>query len=652
MAALALAVCGLTALSIAAPIHLQVGSFDPQQRMLPLPEALTLRSTDAPGFHIVQFKGGITRADRAFLQQHNLEPVQYLPENAYVLRIDGSQKRMLESWQRVGWVGTFHPGYKISPELGKRPLYTPQRILEAARGIHQMAITLFDGEDPTEVMNLAQRAGLELLEATQAGPRWHVLVRGRTDAAAELARVDSVAFIEQGVDNQHRNDRTAWVIQSNVLNSMPIWDRGLRGEGMIVGVLDSAVWISHNMFRDPAHASANANHRKIIFQASTGAGSHGTHVAGTIAGDSSPFTGSTWRNGIAYRARMTTGPIPGSTALYSALNQAYGFGARIHTNSWGNDGTTAYTTHSQQIDQFSWDREDAIVGFAVTNTSNLRTPENAKSVLAVGNTNHTPNQHTPNTGGTGPTIDGRRKPEIWAPGTGIMSASSTNSAGWSSSTGTSMACPAIMGAAALVRQYYTEGWDIHGSPTRNRRRNPSGALIRATLMNGGVDMTGIAGYPGPREGWGRLLLDNVLSFTGQTRKLMVNDRWNVNGLQPGEHEDFMVRVTDASEVLKITMTFTDWPAAVNASFAPVNNMDLEVTSPSGIVYLGNAINTSTGLSVPGGSADNINSTEMVIVAAPEIGVWRVRTRATTVNMPSANPRQGYALVVTGAVQHP
>ena len=39
--------------------------------------------------------------------------------------------------------------------------------------------------------------------------------------------------------------------------------------------------------------------------------------------------------------------------------------------------------------------------------------------------------------------------------------------------------------------------------------------MKATLLNGTVDMTGIAGYPGNTEGWGRgLLLDNALVFQG------------------------------------------------------------------------------------------------------------------------------------------
>ena len=97
------------------------------------------------------------------------------------------------------------------------------------------------------------------------------------------------------------------------------------------------------------------------------------------------------------------------------------------------------------------------------------------------------------------------------------------------------------------------------------------------------------------------------------------------------------------------MTFTDWPAAVNASGANirVNDMDLEVLTPmGGTLYRGNVINTSVGLSTPGGSPDTINTTEMVILNTPEIGVWTIRLRATAVNM---RGKQGAAVVATGDV---
>jgi hypothetical protein len=649
---LALVLTMLVATSaLADPIMLRIGNFDPAQGTLPLPRNLRAKQTSGPAYYIVQFKSAIQESDKAGLSRRNLESLGYLPENAYILRLDGTLKDDLAKWNRVSWIGRFEPGYKLSPDLGKRSYTSENRSHMASLGVLQFGVTLHDGADSADAVQAAKNAGLEILEVSKMGPRFGILVQGRLAAAEVLAQCETVAFIEEAADANLRNDVTAWVAQTNQSGNTSIWNHDLHGENMILGHMDGAPNINHDMFRDPVNNTPGPNHRKVVFYSGSGSDSHGTHTAGTLCGDQQPITGSTFRNGHAYKARFAFSPIPSSVGLYTALTNHYNVGARAHTNSWGDDGTTAYTQWCQSIDQYSWDREDATVVFASTNQSTLTTPENAKNVLAVGNTQQQPNQNNASTGGVGPTFDGRRKPEIWAPGTGIFSASSTNTSGFVSFTGTSMACPAITGYCAIVRQYYLEGRNYAASSRGGTTRaiNPSGALVRATIMNGGVDMTGMAGYPGPREGWGRLLLENSLWFEGDARRIVAFDLRNAAGLMTGETRDYRFRVTTSSEQLKITMTFTDWPAAVNASAANVrvNNMDLEVMTPSGTLYRGNVIDTTQGLSTPGGSPDAINNTEMVILNTPEVGAWTIRFRATAVNM---GARQGAAVVATGDVR--
>ncbi len=569
----------------------------------------------------MQFKSAIQESDKAGLRRRGLKSLGYLPENAYILKLDGTVKNNLEQWNRVAWIGRFEPGYKLSPDLGRRSHTSEDRRQMASQGVFQFGVTLHDGADPGNAVQAAENAGLEVIEVSKMGPRWGILAQGTLAASEVLAQAETVAFIEEAADANLRNDVTVWVAQTNQSGNTSIWNHGLHGENMILGHSDGAPNINHDMFRDPVNNTPGPNHRKVVFYSgAVGADGHGTHTAGTLCGDQQPLTGSTFRNGHAYKARFAFSPIPSTVGLYSMLIDHYNVGARAHTNSWGDDDTTAYTQWCQAIDQYSRDREDATVVFAATNLSALKTPENAKNVLAVGNTSQQPNQNNASTGGIGPTFDGRRKPEIWAPGTGILSASSTNTSGYNSSTGTSMACPAITGYCALVRQYHVEGRHYPtGSRLQSRRPTPTGALIRATIMNGGVDMTGLAGYPGPREGWGRLVMENSLWFEGDARKLVSFDLRNASGLLTAETKNYSFRVNGSTEQLKITMTFTDWPAAVSASAANVrvNDMDLEVVTPGGALYRGNVIDTAQGLSTPGGSPDTINTTEMVILNAPE-----------------------------------
>jgi hypothetical protein len=541
---------------------------------------------------------------------------------------------------------------KLSLTIRRRRFFGGSRQQEALLGIHRLTLTVFDNEPVEAAVNASVSAGYEVLSAAKAGPRWYLEVRGALAGLSQLAAADNVAFVEESGEFVLRNDITKWVIQTNTSGQTTIWSHGVRGENQIAGLIDSNVYKAHDQFRDSAGGNTpGPNHRKLVAYISsngtTSGSTHGTHTAGTLAGDQEPNTGSTTRNGMAYKARIAFKRLNDVTTnnLYSSMQALYDAGARVFSNSWGDDGTTEYTSHCQQIDQFSYDHEDSMIAFAVTNTSTLKTPENAKSVLAVGASQQAPNQNSHGSGGTGPTIDGRRKPEVYAPGVGIYSAQSGTTSGYVSLTGTSMACPAVTGASALVRQYVSEGFLSSGAPS-TRGFSPSGALLRAMLMNTSVDMTGIAGYPSNQEGWGRILLENTLWFVGETRKTMVWDVHNGEGLPDGGQQVYTFKVTSSATPLRITLSFTDVPAQVFAAFAPINNVDLEVTAPNGNTYLGNVF--SGGQSSVGGAADAINSTEMVALNSPPTGIYVVRVRADVLS----GKKQGYALVANGVVAAP
>jgi hypothetical protein len=160
-------------------------------------------------------------------------------------------------------------------------------------------------------------------------------------------------------------------------------------------------------------------------------------------------------------------------------------------------------------------------------------------------------------------------------------------------------------------------------------------------------MTGVAGFPGNEEGWGRVLLENVLEFAGDTRRLSVlADVRNASGLTTGQTAGYSLSVAGSQEELKVTLAFTEPPAATLAASATVNDLDLEVISPSGTLYRGNWF--SGGVSASGGVADAINNLEQVLIPSPEAGDWTVVVRGTAVNQGT----QGFALLATRACDDP
>ncbi|MBL9030383.1 MAG: S8 family serine peptidase [Phycisphaerae bacterium] len=638
-AALLLA-AGLACPALGQMLHLKAGVVDTRARTgLSDADAAVPAGTRL----VVQLDGPLTPSRLESLARAGVRLGQYLPDHAYIVDGSGLVPATVARVGFVRWIGAFDDAWKIDPSFGRRPFLTSARQTLASVGVSQVAIVLFAGEATDAVFAEVERLGGAVLASNPIGSQWFIDARLPSDRVAALARVGSVQWVEDAPEGRDRNDTNRWIVQSNVSGLTPVWDRGIHGEGQIGGHIDSAPRTTSCYFTDTN--PVGPTHRKLIaMRGSTTAGSHGTHTAGTFVGDNAPYGVYTTNDGIAFAAKLSfsnSSPIFSTpSTLAPRLLDAHNDGARVHTNSWGDDGTTAYTTWCAQIDQFTYDNEDNVVAFAVTNTSALKTPENSLNVLAVGASQDQPNQGNFCSGGAGPTADGRRKPETFAPGCSTVSASSGSACGTASSTGTSMACPAVSGAAILVRQYFTDGFYPSGAASPGNAMTPTGALIRAVVLNSSVDMTGIAGYPSNGEGWGRVLLDNALYFAGDTRDLVVADVRNAQGLATGAQTSYPINVVSTTEPLVVTLVWTAPAAAVNASNPIVNNLDLEVVGPGG-TYLGNVF--ASGQSTTGGTADAKNNVEMVRLNAPPVGSYTVRVKGTAVNQ----GLQGYAIAVAG-----
>jgi hypothetical protein len=616
------------------PSLLQPGtSFDPQTQ------------------YVIQLDGPITPARRSALLEVGVRLAAYLPRHAYVARLDGVSADAMMKLDFVVWVGRYEAAWKISPEIGRTNWASPERQQLQLTGKRRLIVTPFAAADALGIAPRAVRHGavVRITGIEEGGGR---LVLDVDPAEVErLAAMPEVLFIEEAGEMQPRNESTNWICQSNVSGSLPLWNAGLHGEGQIAGIIDWDLKQTHCSFNDPVNPIGPL-HRKIVsyygMGISPGYGYHGTHVGGTLAGYDLGETNPNLK-GMAYEARFVfqhySGVLVGGVLpVNDRLTIAHNDGARVHCNSWGDDGTTAYTASSRDIDVFTRNNEDDLVLVAVTNANApVKTPENAKNCLAVAATSDTPSQEHRCYGGYGPTADGRQKPEVWAPGCGSYSADYYTSCGTHYGGGTSYATPAVAGMAVLVRQYLMSGYYPSGSPTPSDAFTPSGALLKAIVANAAVDMSGFPGYFTGAEGWGRILMSDALYFPGDARKLLVTEVRNSVGLSTGQTKSYWVSVNGAGQRLKFTLAWTDVPADLLASYTPVNDLDLLVTEPGGTTYHGNVF--ASGESATGGSADPLNNLEQVHRAAPATGVWRVDVTGTEVN----EGLQGLALAITGDV---
>ncbi|MBL0920542.1 MAG: S8 family serine peptidase [Phycisphaerales bacterium] len=618
------------------------------------------------GRMVIQLDGPMTAERRAALENAGVSIGDYLPVNAFIVTLNPrAGAGALDALHFVRFASPFQASWKIDPEIGTFPMHKPERVAIAAEGKVLVTAYLFNGEAAGPALDAIRAIdGVQAEAIGELGGNETISVVAPMGAIQQIAEIGAVQFIEEAPEVFERNNTVRAIVQSGTTTLTPLYNNGLTGVGQIVGHIDSAIQRLHCSFADATVGNVpGPAHRKILaYNQAFGAASHGSHTAGTIAGDGGSFSDT---RGVAYDAKIVHHGIPSDsstgTTFKSRLDLHHSQGARVHTNSWGADGTTQYNGWTRATDLFSREKEDSMVAFAITNQSQLFTPENAKNGLAVGASQDNANINSFCSGGTGPTSDGRFKPEIYSPGCSITSATTSTSCTVTSSTGTSMACPSVTGTASLVRQYYTDGYYPTGVAGANPSINPSGALIRATILNAGQDMTavsaastiggaGTVAYPNNREGWGRLVADASLAFPSDARRMVVRDFWSgqagspaAGSLTTGQVYELEFDVNSSAQQLRVTMTFTDLAASIGASFAPINNIDLEVVTPSGAVYLGNRF--TGGVSITGGPADAINSTEQVHLNNPEVGTWKARVKGTAVNQQT----QGFALVITGDV---
>jgi len=653
-------------------IRLSAYSFDPLGQMPKIDQQLLLKETPREAaYRLIQFKASLTRNQMEMLKtKYKLKLDTYIPNYAYLEKVTLAQIDDLKKLDFFRWSGNYEPAYKISPVIGKLQFKDP-----ADKRKNEKIIVLHRDANVPKVKGRLTELGIRVLSAWD-NPRLNLkrikIELPDLSKLQDIARIPEVKWIDEFGQIEIRNQSASWVLQTNVNNSRTIYDHGLRGENQIIGHIDGELDINSCFFRDAVNNTPGPGHRKIVaYHSSVGFpaifNDHGTHTAGIAAGQDLITAGAIndqrrGEDGEAFRSRLSHTRLDdiagwGSTAsnLKAAFDDMYSDGARIFTNSWGEDNRTDYTTFCEDIDWFAWEHEDVMVAFASTNRTSLYTPENAKNCLAVDQSGDAPNQNNSD-GGNGPTADGRRKPEITAPGIGILSADANTPCNTRPDSGTSMACPAIAAYGAITRQYYIEGWYPSGTKQPHHSFEPSGALIKATLLNSTVDMTGtdddgtaLTGYPNEKEGWGRLLMENAMYFRTDARNLTVWDVRHNNGLNTGESHNYAINIAGNAEPLKITLVWTEPPASAGSAAPVINDLNLIVTAPNGDVFRGNDF-TNGQSTVNGTTIDDVNNVEMVLVNAPQIGQYAIQINGNEVNQ--GNPGQGYALVVTADTEDP
>lgn len=154
------------------------------------------------------------------------------------------------------------------------------------------------------------------------------------------------------------------------------------------------------------------------------------------------------------------------------------------------------------------------------------------------------------------------------------------------------------------------------------------------------DAAALPNIPNEHQGWGRVSLENiVLQHPNSDRgpRVFSDQRHAFTA----DGQEYMIRIaaSDAGRPIRITLAWTDAPAAAGDNPALENDLDLEVIElATGDIYMGN-INFINGFSTstaPGDAFDDRNNVECVYIENPN-GIYEVRVIAGTLRRNARPP---------------
>ncbi|MEW6127374.1 MAG: S8 family serine peptidase [Acidobacteriota bacterium] len=575
----------------------------------------------------------------------------------------------------IQWIGDYKPGYKVAPELAldsEQEVYATVQLVNSnklEKQIRKLAALANIEQEVEGAKNLANlrvkiRASkiaevARLSDVTWIEPynkpelfdeRQGLIVSGNLLTTSQLANPGYLNWL-----------------RSKNLASTPDFLVDIVDSGFDKGILDPDAM--HQDFLNQAGASRVLYSRLMGYVGLEGTSQDGTGhgtINASIVGGYNVGTGAQYTdaNGYAYGLGIHPFIRLGATKIFDPdftnpnyveiTDAMYRDNARISSNSWGAYGN-AYSVDCQTYDSLVRDARRTIDGnqeltivFAAGNRGPdgpLSTPGIAKNVITVGaseNLREGTDGCRIETDGAddalslidfssgGRTFEGRVKPDITAPGTHIQGAASqyrgylgggvcnryypNSQTLYTWSSGTSHACPAVSGGAALLRQFFQQ----------STGKAPSPAMIKAYLTNSTTYMTGEMAndsLPGFHQGWGLMNLGRALD---ETQRILIDQ--SETFADTGNVKVVRGRVANPGKAFRVTLAWTDAPG--NPAANPVvNNLDLQVII-NGQTYYGNHFNGA--VSTTGGAADLVNNLESVWLPEGTTGEFEVRVIATNI----------------------
>jgi hypothetical protein len=175
-------------------IRLPVGTFDPLSQTGPmnLPEELIIDTypPEASGYYILQFKGPVQEEWKDAVNNAGGRLFNYIPDFAFIVKMDQETKILVESFESVRWVGIYQLAYRISPDL--MSLVTQgggERLVD-------VIVIVFQGEPLSDLVERIEAVGGDVANVSEGKWKGKIRVRIEPHYLTEIAKVMGVKWIE------------------------------------------------------------------------------------------------------------------------------------------------------------------------------------------------------------------------------------------------------------------------------------------------------------------------------------------------------------------------------------------------------------------------------------------------------------------------
>jgi hypothetical protein len=587
-------------------IHLQSGNFTPVANLkTQLPVASWEGAAHGRHYAVVQFTHAVSVSDREAIEaETGIRFFDYIPRWAFIASLpDGIVLSSLAKHD-VRAVLPYESVYKIAVELNDRPF---PAYMVSPNGQINVLVSLHNDVNANEAISLLANHQFRV-SGVQAGQ--FLQVQLNENDIARLAALPCIKYVEPAsAPGVPENLQSRSNHRINVLDAEYSTGLHYTGDSVAVAIGDDGEIGPHIDFKN-----------RVINHTTGNSGTHCDHVAG-IVGGAGNFNPNTEGN-----ASGSTLHIYDDYDNLSNANSDYvNLGVRITSNSLGQTCNGGYNANAVTSDNLINGQSSLLSVHSAGNSGQSTCGGVAqgfytitggykagKNVLAVGNVQK--DDVIAPSSSRGPAKDGRIKPEICAVGTDVESTQPNNT--YDNFTGTSMACPAISGTLATLYEAYRE---------THANADPRSDVMKAVLMNTADDL----GNPGPdfRYGYGRV-------NARRANDVLQNNFFLVDSINNAGQKLKLINAPAGIIGIRIMLYWHDKAGTSGASIPLVNDLDLDVLSPSNIGYKPWVLNKTNTVAALNSNAvrfiDSLNNIEQVTIDSAQSGIYIVTISGTDV----------------------